>query len=157
MDTNNPSRVELSLPISKLRGVPLRTRIALKARRITSCKQLIDAAGDADRRDQLATSTGIDDDLLLLLAQRADLSRLIGVGAVFGLMLEQVGVRDVPSLAAQNAETLFAALRDHNQVERLARRSPTHDEVEHWIRQARKLEPVVTYGNGDGRKTSAIP
>lgn len=154
MNTQNQDRTPLSLPISKLRGVPLRTRVVLKSRRITSCKQLMDAAGDADRRGRLAETTGIDRDLLLLLTQRADMSRLSGVGAVFGLMLEEVGVHDVPSLASKDADALFESLRDYNQRERLARRSPTRDEVEHWIEQAKALDPVVTYTNGDGRKTS---
>ena len=134
-----------SLPISKLRGVPQRTRVLLKARRITSCGQLLEAAGTAEKRDQLSRSTGIDPDLITMLVQRADMSRVNGVGAVFGMMLEDLGIRDVQSLASQEIEALHQELRSYNQQERLARRSPTPEEVADWVEQARQLTPIVTY------------
>jgi hypothetical protein len=48
---------------------------------------------------------------------------------VFGLMLEDLGVRDVPALAARDPAGLHARLFAHNREERLARRSPTPGEV----------------------------
>lgn len=134
-----------SLPISKLRGVPQRTRVLLKARRITSCGQLLEATGAIEKREQLARTTGIDPDLLTMLVQRADMSRVNGVGAVFGMMLEDLGIRDVQSLADQNIEELHQELRSYNQQERLARRSPTPEEVDGWVTQARALQPLITY------------
>jgi predicted flap endonuclease-1-like 5' DNA nuclease len=134
-----------SLPISKLRGVPQRVRVALKTRRITSCGQLLHAAGKAELRANLAEATGIDPELLTILVQRADMTRVSGVGAIFGLMLEDLGVRDVQTLAAQDPVELHRRLREYNQRVRLARRSPTPEEVADWVAQARRLEPLVTY------------
>lgn len=134
-----------SLPISKLRGVPQRVRVALKTKRITSCGQLLRAAGRADLRARLAEATGIDPELLTILVQRADMTRISGIGAIFGLMLEDLGIRDVQTLAAQDPVELHRRLREYNRRVRLARRSPTPEEVADWVAQARRLEPLVTY------------
>lgn len=134
-----------SLPISKLRGVPQRTRMALKRRRISSSGQLLHAAGKAAARAQLAEAAGIDPELLTTLVQRADMARITGIGAIFGLMLEDLGIRDVQTLAAQDPVELHRRLREYNQRVRLARRSPTPEEVADWVAQARRLEPLVTY------------
>lgn len=135
----------LALPISKLRGVPPQARTALKRRRINTCGRLLEEAGDPGRRATLAQATRIDPALLELLVQRADIARVKGVGAVFCLMLEEVGVRDVAALAEQDPAQLCERLRTWNAEARLARRSPTPEEVEDWVGQARGLPVVVGY------------
>ena len=135
----------LGLPVSKLRGLAPRVRAALKYHRVATCGQLLRAAGRAGDRDQLARVAGIDPDALLALVRQADLARVAGIGTVFGLMLEDLGVRDVPALAARDPAGLHARLFAHNREERLARRSPTPEEVEGWVRQARALPPLVSY------------
>ena len=133
------------LPIGKLTGVPPQVQKALKGRRITTCPRLLEAAGEAPRRAALATELGLDPGVLLGLVRRADLARVKGLGAVFRIMLEDLGVRDVPALAAQDPAGLHARLRARNRGERLARRSPTPGEVEDWVGQARALPPLVGY------------
>jgi predicted flap endonuclease-1-like 5' DNA nuclease len=133
------------LPVSKLRGLAPRVRAALKVHRVTTCGQLLRAAGGAQDRDRLAREAGIDPDVLLALVRRADLARVSGIGTVFGLMLEDLGVRDVPALAARDPAELHARLFAHNREERLARRSPTPGEVGDWVWQARGLTPLVSY------------
>jgi predicted flap endonuclease-1-like 5' DNA nuclease len=134
-----------SLPISKLRGVPARMRMALKARRVTTCEQLLDLASRAGDRSLLARSIGTDADDLLDLVQQADMARISGIGTVFGMMLAELGVRDVPALAASDPVELHDRIRAYNQAERIARRSPTPEEVANWIDQARALPQLVTY------------
>ena len=135
----------LGLPVSKLRGLAPRVRAALKRHRVATCGQLLRAAGGARDRDRLARVVGIDPDVLLALVRRADLARVAGIGTVFGLMLEDLGVRDVPALAARDPADLHAGLAAHNREERLARRSPTPEEVRDWVRQARALPALVGY------------
>ena len=130
-------------PLSKLRGLTLPVRAALRRRGITTCGQLLRAAGGAGDRDRLAREAGIDPGALLDLARRADLARVDGVGTVFGLMLEELGVHDVATLAAQDPAWLHARLRRYNEQERLARRAPTPEEVEGWVAQARSLPALV--------------
>lgn len=131
------------LPVSKLRGVPQTARVRLKSLRITTCGQLLAAAATPASRERLAAATGIDADLLLQLVRRADLARINGVGTVFGLMLEALGVDDVSRLARQEPSELHQALRSFNQAERLARRSPTPEEVAEWVEAAGNMPEVV--------------
>jgi predicted flap endonuclease-1-like 5' DNA nuclease len=140
-----PEAGGLGLPLSKLRGLTLPVRAALKRRGIATCGRLLRAAGGARDRARLAREAGIDPDVLLALVRQADLARVGGIGTVFGLMLEDLGVRDVPALAARDPAELHARLFAHNREERIARRSPTPGEVEGWVRQARALPPLVSY------------
>lgn len=127
------------LPISKLRGVPAPARMALKRRRTTTCEQLLRAAGNRPARLRLASDLGLEPALLDQLVRRADLARVNGVGAVFGMMLEAQGISDVPGLRQEDPVRLHARLVAYNAQERLARRSPTPEEVEDWVMQARRL------------------
>src|SRR4051794_16819017 len=96
------------LPVSKLRGLTLPVRAALKRHRVTTCGQLLRAAGGARDRDRLAREAGIDPDVLLALVRQADLARVDGLGTVFGLMLEDLGVCDVPAPAPPDPTWLGA-------------------------------------------------
>ena len=115
----------------------------MKRRRIATCGRLLAAAGRAGDRARLADEAGIDPGALLDIVRRADLARVDGVGTVFGMMLEDLGVVDVRTLAGQEPGPLHARLRAYNQEERLARRAPTPEEVEGWVAQARALPPLV--------------
>ena len=143
--TAGPEAGGLALPVSKLRGLTLPVRAALRRRGIATCGRLLRAAGRADDRERLAREAGIDPDVLLALVRQADLARADGLGTVFGLMLEDLGVADVAALAAQDPAWLHARLRRYNGEERLARRSPTPGEVESWVAQARSLPVLVSY------------
>ncbi len=136
---------KFALPISKLRGLSARARHALKLKRITTCGQLMHAAATAEQRRNLSQQTHIDESEILTLVQRADLSRVNGIGVVFCMMLQDLTVHDVGDLSRQNPETLHGQLRDYNTEYRLARRSPTPEEVEDWVRQAKELGSVLTY------------
>ena len=89
------------LPLAKLRQVPPLLKAALKARSITTCDQLLAAAGRFDDRAALARAARIAPDPLTELVRRADLARVKGVGSVFGRMLEDLGIGDVAKLAHQ--------------------------------------------------------
>ncbi len=132
-----------ALPVSKLRGVPATARMALKRQGINTCARLLEQAGKAAARRALAERTGIDGELLLRLVQRADMARINGIGAVFGMMLEDLGVRDVGTLARQDPVVLHRRLKELNTSDRLARRSPTPEEVADWVAQARALPRLV--------------
>jgi predicted flap endonuclease-1-like 5' DNA nuclease len=133
-----------ALPISKLHQVPYRARLALKVHRITTCEQLLAAAGAATARAALARAAQVEPEVLDLLVRRADMARVHGIGVVFGLMLEDLGVADVASIAACDPVELHERLRRYNGEERRARRSPTPEEVAEWVVQARGLPVLVS-------------
>ena len=112
---------------------------------ISTCPQLLAAAAAAGKRAPLAKAAGIAPELLTTIVQRADMRRVLGLGAIFEKMLEEVGVHDVATLAQQDATVLHLRLKTYNQRERLSRRSPTLEEVEHWVEQAKALPVLVSY------------
>jgi predicted flap endonuclease-1-like 5' DNA nuclease len=144
VDRPDQRRGRYTLPISKLHQVPYRARLALKVHRITTCDQLLTAAGNASARAALASAAQLEPELLDLLVRRADMARVHGVGVVFGLMLEELGVTDVASIAASDPIELHERLRRYNGEERRARRSPTPEEVAAWVAEARSLPILVT-------------
>jgi nucleotidyltransferase/DNA polymerase involved in DNA repair len=137
--------LDYTLPISKLRGVPERARLALKVHRITTCEQLLANAGSVEGRVALARVARLEREFLDDLVRRADMARVSGVGVVFGAMLHELGVRDVSDLTASDPAELHERLRQHNQINRMARRSPTPEEVVDWVRQAQSLPVLVTW------------
>ena len=132
-----------ALPLSKLHSVPYRGRLALKVHRITTCEQLLAVAGSRTGRAELALLARLEPGQLEDLVRRADMARVKGVGVVFSQMLEELGIRDVAALAACEPAQLHDRLRRLNKRERLARRSPTPEEVAGWVTQARALPIVI--------------
>jgi predicted flap endonuclease-1-like 5' DNA nuclease len=129
----------MSLHISKLRGITDQVRIRLKRQGISYSDQLVEAAGRASGRRDLAARSGIEAATLGRLVCRADLTRIKGIGAIFADMLELLGVDRMARLARQEPGELHRALSQFNATQRLARRAPTPEEVQDWIAQARAL------------------
>jgi predicted flap endonuclease-1-like 5' DNA nuclease len=136
----------MSLHVSKLRGISLDVRIKLKRQGVSYTHQLLREAGSIERCRRLAARSGIDEATLTRLVRRADLARIKGIGAIFADMLEMIGVDQVAVLAGQDSRDLHARLHELNSAERLARRSPTPDEVQQWIAQARALPRLAGLG-----------
>jgi predicted flap endonuclease-1-like 5' DNA nuclease len=136
----------MSLHVSKLRGISLDVRIKLKRQGVSYTHQLLREAGSIERCRGLAARSGIDEATLTRLVRRADLARIKGIGAIFADMLEMIGVDQVAVLAGQDSRDLHARLHELNSAERLARRSPTPDEVQQWIAQARALPRLAGLG-----------
>lgn len=137
-----------ALPLGKLWGLTPALRQALRRRGVATCGRLLALAGDPAARARLARADRVDPAALLALVRRADMARVAGVGTIFGLMLEEVGVPDVAALAAEDPAALQARLHAYNRQERLTRRSPTLEEVGSWVRQARALPPLNAGGGG---------
>lgn len=140
-------RAIVSLSISKLHGVSWSLQRSLKAQGITTCGQLLIAAGPIAGRETLSLSTRIPPDLLVTVVRRADMARIKGIGLKFGQLLEEVDVLDVATLARQDPQVLHGRLRDHHAAERLTRRSPTPAEVEDWVNQASILPILVCHSD----------
>src|SRR4051794_41520511 len=81
------------LPVSKLRGLTLPVRAALKRRGIATCERLLRVAGDAGDRDRLAGEAGIGPDVLLALVRRAGPARGGGGGGGVWPVLPGLGRR----------------------------------------------------------------
>lgn len=128
-----------AIPICKLRGLPSAAQRKLKFFRIVKTNQLCEMASSDQQMLAFARSADIDPDLLLDLAQQADLLRVNGIGIMFMLMVKNVGISSVAALALQDPERLHASLCAYNKAERMTRRSPTLEEVRDWLDQAEDL------------------
>ena len=117
----------------------------LEAAGVKTPKQLLEVAGSRTGRQHLAEKTGIGAEQLLRFVNRADLSRVKGVGTQYSDLLEAAGVDTTKELARRKADNLLAALGKTNEEKKLVRQLPTKSQVEGWIEAAKALPPAVEY------------
>ena len=106
---------------------------------------LLDRAGPAKGRAELAAQTGISGALILKWTNHADLMRVPGIGKQYAELLEAAGVDTVKELAHRNAANLAARAAEVNARKKLSGASPAESQIADWIEQAKKLEPKITY------------
>ena len=94
---------------------------------------------------EIAEKSAIADKLILKWVNRADLSRVKGIGEEYADLLEVAGVDTVPELGQRNAENLYNKMAEVNAEKKLVRQVPAQSKVEDWVKQAKGLERVVTY------------
>ena len=131
--------------IEKVEGIGPKYAQKLMEQSIRSTDALLKAAANRKGREDLAAKTGISEKLILEWVNRADLMRVKGVGEEYSDLLEAAGVDTVRELRNRRADNLHKALAETNAAKKLVRRVPTLVEVEHWIEDAKKLAPMVTY------------
>ena len=131
--------------ISKFHGIPDELLAALVQHGFRYSGELLEAAQTSAARKALAEALGVDPQVILKLANRADLARLRGIGGVFSDLLEQAGVDTVKELANRRPEKLYAKLVEINNQMHLAGRVPTMQAVADWVSQAKELPRVLEY------------
>lgn len=97
-------------------------------------------------RRRLAEKTGIEESTILRWVNMADLYRVKGIGSEYSELLEKAGVDTVKELRNRNAENLHAKLEAVNTAGRaLVRKLPSLSQVQRWVKEAKKIDPMVTY------------
>ena len=135
----------MTVSLGKLRGVTPELRARLNDIGIRDSRQLLQVCRTPKTRRDIADYVNVDSQVILALANRADLSRVEGVGAVLSDLLEQVGVDTVAELATRDPEHLRAKLLTVNAEKHLAGRIPSVDMVRRWVTQARTLPRALEY------------
>lgn len=135
----------MSIGIRKIRGIQDGAAKKLTGKSIRNSEQLVAAARTPKARRDLAAATGIKEQEILELANRADLARVKGIGEVFSNLLEEAGVDTVKELAKRKPDNLHAKLAEANTNLKWAKRSPTLAEVTDWVEQAKALPKQLTY------------
>ena len=107
--------------------------------------ELLDAGSTRKGREDLAETTGISHNLLLEWINLADLFRIKGIGEEWSDLLEEAGVDTVVELAQRNPVNLHSSLVDVNEAKNLVRRTPTLEQVEDWVEQAKSLPRKIEY------------
>jgi len=117
----------------------------LEAAGVKTEEQLLNAGASQKGREELAGKTGISEAKILEWVNRADLSRIKGVGSEYADLLEAAGVDSVPELAQRNGANLHAKMEEINSAKNLVRSMPSESAVTDWVEQAKALPKVVTH------------
>lgn len=131
--------------ISKIEGIGGNFAKKLAEVGISTTERLLSACTQPQGRKELAAATGISHNHILKWANRADLSRIKGIGEEYADLLEAAGVDTVPELAQRNATNLQQKMVEINQEISLVRRVPALSQVTSWVSQAKKLPRMLHY------------
>jgi len=135
----------MATAITDLRGMTDALLTECKAQNIRDVDQLTEALAMPAARKQWAEKVGMSTSDILTLANRADLSRLNGVGGAFSDLLEAAGVDTVKELAHRRADNLLEKMMAVNAEKNLTQRVPTLAQVEDFIAQAKTLGGKISY------------
>lgn len=131
--------------LAEVEGIGATYAAKLEAAGVTSAEDMLAKGATAKGRKVLAEKTGITIKLILAWTNRADLSRVKGVGGEYADLLEAAGVDTVPELAQRNAANLHVKMVEVNEAKKLVRKVPAASQVEGWVAQAKDLPRVVEY------------
>jgi len=142
---NTPSLLAQTGTLSDIEGIGPASVEKLATAGVKTPKDLLKAGGTPDGRAQLSQKTGISTDHLLKWVNRADLSRVKGVGPQYADLLEASGVDTPKELASRNADNLVASMTKTNAAKHLVHQVPSASQVDGWIKNAKTLKPMVEY------------
>ncbi|MGQ9722167.1 MAG: DUF4332 domain-containing protein [Candidatus Jordarchaeum sp.] len=134
-----------SIPILQVEGIGKVYAKKLAAAGIKTTGDLLKAGKAPSGRAELANKTNISDELILDWVRGADLIRVKGISEQYSDLLDEAGIKDVPDLAKQKAESLHAKLDEVNKKRKLVKRLPTLKEVGDWISYAKSIPKMVEY------------
>jgi hypothetical protein len=129
----------MTMMLNKLYGMDDQAEARLKAYGIKYTDDLLAACSSPNDLRSLATATGVDADYLTIIAQRADLERIRGIGDAYLVLLEEIGVRSAKDLATMKPEDLRDRLNKANEEKKLVGRIPALAMVNGWVRRAQYL------------------
>ncbi len=131
--------------ITDIEGIGQAYGSKLEKAGVPTDNELLKQGCDRKGRKALAEKTGIDEHTILKWVNRADLSRVKGIGSEYSDLLEEAGVDTVPELAQRNASNLHAKMAEVNEEKNLVRKMPTENQVADWVSQAKELPRVINY------------
>lgn len=131
--------------IKEIEGIGPAYAEKLEAAGVKSEDDLLRTGADKKGRESLAAATGLSETKILEWVNRADLSRIKGVGSEYADLLEHAGVDSVPELAQRNGANLYAKMLEVNEAKNLVRSMPSQSTVEGWVVQAKGLDRVVSH------------
>jgi len=135
----------MAYDIKDVQGIGPSFAEKLAAAKIGTTDDLLTHCGDPKGRKALAEKTGVDESRLLKWANMADMMRVSGIGGQYSELLEASGVDTVKELATRNAENLAAKMKEINDQKNLANATPSVSQVEKWVREAKSLDPKISY------------
>jgi len=135
----------VTYPIRSIAGIGPAMAAKLRAEHIRTTEKLLETAKTAKDRKNLAEKLGVDEQTVLRWANLADRMRIKGVREPYAELLKDAGVDTVRELKYRNPGRLAEAMAAANAKRKRVDQLPTAKRVEHWIADARKLTPKITY------------
>jgi len=124
--------------------IPAADAAKLKAQGIGTTFQLLEKAGDAKARKELAKAAKVPEKSLETWVQEADVMRVKGVGPDVTRLLAACGVHTVAQLKTQDATKLNDEIMKANSKSHLSENPPSVEHLQAWIAQAQTL-PIVLH------------
>jgi chlorosome envelope protein I len=134
-----------AIDVAALEGIDKEHAIKLVQAGVKSFDQLLERGRDRNGRKELSGATGLGENDVLTLVNRADLARIKGVGFSWSELLEASGVDTVPELAQRNPSNLYTKMQEVNKLKKLVQQLPSVDQVKAWVDQAKKLPRILVY------------
>jgi chlorosome envelope protein I len=131
--------------VASLEGIKEEHAVKLIKAGVKSFENLLERGRDRSGRKELCGATGLGENDILTLVNRADLARIKGVGFSWSELLEASGVDTVPELAQRNPSNLYAKMQEVNKLKKLVHQLPSSDQVKAWVDQAKKLPRILVY------------
>jgi uncharacterized membrane protein len=130
-------------PLKTVEGIGSARAAALAGVGITTTTALLERGATQTGRADIASQSKISEKLIGSWVSAIDLSRVSGVGAQYGELLQAAGVTKVGDLAQQDATSFHKQLVTINGSKKLVREVPGVSRIEKWIIQAKELPEVV--------------
>ena len=125
-------------------AIPAGDAAKLKSQGIGTTFQLLEKAGDAKARKELAKAAKVPEKSLENWVQMADVMRVKGVGPDVTRLLAACGVHTVAQLKTQDATKLNDEIMKANSKSHLSENPPSVEHLQAWIAQAQTL-PIVLH------------
>ena len=139
--------VQLSeaVDVASLEGIKEEHALKLVKAGVKSFENLLERGRDRNGRKELSGATGLGENDVLTLVNRADLARIKGVEFSWSELLEASGVDTVLELAQRNPLNLHAKMQEVNKQKKMVQQLPSIDQLKAWISQAKKLPRIIIY------------
>jgi predicted flap endonuclease-1-like 5' DNA nuclease len=128
-----------------IEGISSTYAAKLEAAGIKDQETLLAKGATPKGRKELIEKTGIDETLVLKWVNRADLTRVKGIGSEYADLLEASGVDTVVELGTRKPENLVTKITEVNKVKKLVRKLPVLSQVEDWVKQAKVLPRMIQH------------
>lgn len=131
--------------IDDIEGINPRYREELSGLGIQTTERLLEFGASKRARQELALESGISEDKILKLVNRADLLRIKGIGEELSGLLKAAGINNIAELARRTPGNLHNALIHLNEQRKLVYPIPSLNELKGVIAEAKQLPEIVTY------------
>ena len=135
----------MSYSIRAIAGIGPAMAAKLRSLGIRTTEKLLEASKTAKNRKILAEKLGVDEQTVLRWANLADRMRIRGVREPYAELLKDAGVDTIRELKFRNPSRLAEAMAAANAKRKRVDLLPTAKRVEHWIADAKKLLPKISY------------